>query len=133
MSTVVATNINTDALVGNASANAITVRGEGSATTNLQQGLAKLWANVDGTGTSAMDDSFNASTHTDIGTGEFSVTTTNPFNSSDHSAHVSGNSSHVFLNNTNLTTTNIRLGITSGGNSLQDCDPITFTSHGDLA
>ena len=42
MSTVVATNINTDALVGNTSANAITVRGEGSATTSLQQGLCKL-------------------------------------------------------------------------------------------
>ena len=34
--------LNVDALVGNTSANAITVRGEGSATTSLQQGLCKL-------------------------------------------------------------------------------------------
>ena len=33
--------LNVDALVGVSSANAITVRGEGSATTSLQQGLAK--------------------------------------------------------------------------------------------
>ena len=43
MSTVVATNINTDALVGNTSATSITVRGEGSATTVLNQGLIKVW------------------------------------------------------------------------------------------
>ena len=53
MSTVVATNINTDALVGNTSANSITVRGEGSATTVLNQGLVKVWVNFDGTASSA--------------------------------------------------------------------------------
>ena len=128
--------LRTNALEGVDAKNSITiVAGAGNiTTTNVHEGLAKLWANVDGTGTSAMDDSFNASSHTDIGTGEFSVTTTNAFNNSDHSAHVSGNSSHVFLNNTNLTTTNIRLAVVaSDGSTLQDCDPVTFTSHGDLA
>ena len=127
--------LKTNTLTGTSTAGSIAVTGEGnSTTTNLQQGLAKLWANVDGTGTSAIDDSFNVGSHTDIGTGEFSVTTTNAFNSSDHSAHVSGNSSHVFLNNTSLTATNIRLAVVaSDGSTLQDCDPVTFTSHGDLA
>ena len=43
MSTVVATTINTDAFVGNTSANTIIVRGEGTATTVLNQGLVKHW------------------------------------------------------------------------------------------
>ena len=49
--------LNVDALVGVSSANAITVRGEGSATTSLQQGLAKSWCNWNGIGTIAIRDS----------------------------------------------------------------------------
>ena len=60
--------LNVDALVGNTSANAITVRGEGSATTSLQQGLNKFWANVVADGTS-VSDSFNQGSFTDSGTG----------------------------------------------------------------
>ena len=61
--------LNVDALVGNTSANAITVRGEGTATTSLQQGLAKAWLNFNGTGTVAITDSFNVASITENGTG----------------------------------------------------------------
>ena len=44
--------------VVSASANSLTIRGEGSAQTSVQQGLAKAWANYSGTGTSFRD-SFN--------------------------------------------------------------------------
>ena len=57
--------LNVDALVGNTSANAITVRGEGSATTSLQQGLAKGWINMNGVGTLSSRDSLNFSSFTD--------------------------------------------------------------------
>tara|TARA_B100001059_G_C17786169_1_gene557228 strand:+ start:1319 stop:1714 length:396 start_codon:yes stop_codon:yes gene_type:complete len=77
MSTVVATNINTDALVGNASANAITVRGEGSATTSLQQGLLKVWCATATPGT--ISDSFNVSGQVDGGTGTCNNSFTNNF------------------------------------------------------
>ena len=73
MSTVVATNINTDALVGNTSANAITIRGEGSNTTNVQQGLLKNWVNFDMRNTPAARDSFNTSSFTDQTTGKVYV------------------------------------------------------------
>jgi len=62
--------LNVDALVGNTSANAITVRGEGSATTSLQQGLAKAWVNFTGVSTTAARDSFNVGSLTDISTGK---------------------------------------------------------------
>jgi len=70
MSTVVATNINTDALVGSTSATSITVRGEGSATTVLNQGLCKAWTNSDND--ASRNDSFNIDGQTDHGTGTYS-------------------------------------------------------------
>ena len=69
--------LNVDALVGVSSANAITVRGEGSATTSLQQGLAKAWINFNGTGTIATRDSFNISSIGDDGTGQYTITINN--------------------------------------------------------
>ena len=75
MSTVVATNINTDALVGNTSATSITVRGEGSATTVLNQGLLKAWVASSTPGTIA--DSFNISGQVDGGTGQYDNSFTN--------------------------------------------------------
>ena len=77
MSTIVATNINTDALVGSTSANAITVRGEGSATTSLQQGLVKCWCHYDSADGNQIEDSFNVTSVTDNGTGNHTVTIAN--------------------------------------------------------
>ena len=65
--------LNVDALVGNTSANAITVRGEGSATTSLQQGLCKAWAQIEGDITGYFD-SFNTSSLTDVSAGRPRVT-----------------------------------------------------------
>ena len=44
-------------LTGTSTAGSIVVTGEGnSTTTNLQQGLVKAWARLDGTGTIALDE-----------------------------------------------------------------------------
>ena len=51
-------------------AGSISVQGEGTNTTNLQQGLLKVWNNFDGTATDAASrDSFNVSSMTDNTTG----------------------------------------------------------------
>jgi hypothetical protein len=71
--------LNVDALVGNTSANAITVRGEGTATTSLQQGLLKCFMDLNGTGTIALRDSFNIASVTDNGTGDYTVSINNDF------------------------------------------------------
>ena len=71
--------LNVDALVGNTSANAITVRGEGSATTSLQQGLLKCFLTLNGTGTIAILDSFNITSVADNATGTYTVTIANDF------------------------------------------------------
>ena len=74
-------------LTGTSTAGSILVTGEGnSTTTNLQQGLAKLWINFNGTGTIAARDSFNFSGLTDNGTGDYTVTLSNAMSSADYVA-----------------------------------------------
>jgi len=64
--------------VVSASANSMTIRGEGSAQTSIQQGLAKSWFRADGgAGTVVIGDSLNKSAITDNGTGQYTLTYTN--------------------------------------------------------
>ena len=69
MSGLTATTVTTDSLVGSTSANAITVRGEGSATTSLQQGLTKQWTSYNQE-TPEVYNSFNLSSMVDNATGK---------------------------------------------------------------
>ena len=70
-------NVNTIADAGGGSN--VGVQGEGTATTNLSQGLLKVWHNFDGESTVATRDRFNTSGLTDNGTGDYSLTITNDF------------------------------------------------------
>ena len=63
-------NVKVNQLSGIDTAGSIAVQGEGTATTNLQQGLNKFWMQTRGDLVTAnIQDSFNSSTVTDIGTG----------------------------------------------------------------
>ena len=70
--------LKTNTLTGTSTAGSIAVTGEGnSTTTNLQQGLCKAWENFDGVTTTAIDDSFNFGSITDVSTGRTTHTFTN--------------------------------------------------------
>ena len=69
-------NVNINQLSGIDTAGSITVQGEGTATTNLQQGLVKHWCHFR-MNTAAVDDSFNNSSITDQATGQFTMNLTN--------------------------------------------------------
>ncbi len=70
--------VKTNKLTGVTTAGSILVTGEGnSTTTNLQQGLAKHWILMNGTGTVAVTDSFNNTSITDNGTGDYTITIAN--------------------------------------------------------
>ena len=70
--------------VVSSSANSMTIRGEGSNQTSIQQGLAKAW--VLGTNAAALTDSFNIASGTDQGTGFYDYAFTNNFSSANYSA-----------------------------------------------
>ena len=71
--------------VVSASANSMTIRGEGSAQTSIQQGLCKAWANYTSVTTTAYRDSFNFGSITDNGTGDTTHTFTNAMSNNDYS------------------------------------------------
>ena len=144
--------IKTNTLTGTTSAGSIVVTGEGgSTTTNLQQGLAKLWINYDGTGTIAARDSFNAGTLTDHGTGEYTVAHTNNMASANYvtsteGTYADGNTSYkndfAIVNpsravSTPLTTSATRMTNTArsatSGATVYDVANIFFAIFGDLA
>ena len=76
--------------VVSASANSMTIRGEGSAQTSIQQGLIKSWFNFKLTDTTSLLDSFNVSTVTDNGTGRCTGSTTNNMSNSNYCISVIG-------------------------------------------
>ena len=71
-------------LTGTSTAGSIVVTGEGnSTTTNLQQGLAKVWNCFDADVSSGPRDSFNTASMTDNGTGHFDTNLTSSFVNDD--------------------------------------------------
>jgi len=78
--------LKTNTFTGTTSAGSIVVTGEGgSTTTNLQQGLCKVWIDFDGTGTISIDDSLNVTSITDNATGKTTITIANDMASGDYS------------------------------------------------
>ena len=90
-----ASTLKINTLTGVTTAGSIAVTGEGnSTTTNLQQGLAKVFCSFDGTGTPAIKDSLNATSLTDNGTGSYDINFTNDMGNTNF-AHVSGCRSEI--------------------------------------
>ena len=80
-----ASQLKVDTITGVTTAGSVVVTGEGnSTTTNLQQGLNKVWFTL---GVDAVqDDSFNCSSVDDDGTGDFGIHFTNDFNNALYSS-----------------------------------------------
>ena len=78
-----ASELKVDKFIGVTTAGSIDVTGEGnSTTTNLQQGLAKAWFQASSDTT--LSDSFNISSGTDNGTGDYSYALSNAFVNDDY-------------------------------------------------
>jgi hypothetical protein len=89
-----ASELKVNTLTGVSTAGSIAVTGEGnSTTTNLQQGLAKMWVNYTGISTTAARDSFNVSSLTDIATGQTTININNDMNNDDYSGYYYTNAS----------------------------------------
>ena len=107
-------------LTGKTSAGSIVVTGEGgSTTTNMQQGLIKAWINHDAS--VSVDDSFNRSGNTDVDTGRFRTTYTNPM----------GNALYAVLGTASLGGHYTSLGIDSNGNGITTTTVDVYTSRTD--
>jgi len=132
--------IKVDTLTGKTTAGDITVTSEGGAATqSLQQGLAKVWVNFNGTGTIAARDSLNVTSLTDFGTGEHAPNYTNALNNGNYSVHLStgdpaGGATLADQYLYALNTTYVRALVTNwSSGSAQDMPLETISIHGDLA
>ena len=130
--------------VVSASANSMTIRGEGTAHTSIQQGLIKSWVNFEQDGTHASRDSFNISSLTDGGTGITNpIGFTNNMSSANYSgsfysnAYVQANLAHTGFNNIYAggfgSRTTSGHGINSYASANADADNVQVASWGDLA
>tara|TARA_R100000005_G_C4887581_1_gene136060 strand:+ start:37 stop:444 length:408 start_codon:yes stop_codon:yes gene_type:complete len=131
--------LNVDTIKGKTTEGSITVQGEGSATTNLQQGLAKVWCNLNGTGTAAIRDSFNISGITDNGTGDYTYTFQNAMASVSYSfsASVRGDSAsndNIFnADNGHDFSTTVLIMRNRDVSAAQDSEQACIQTFGDLA
>jgi hypothetical protein len=102
-------------------------------------GSAKAWSNYSGSGT-AFRDSFNHSSATDHGTGQYTVTLTNNMSNTNYSYTASstdggGGRSSVFspLDFDNYLTSSMRGINNDTGNATEDTECVSSTFNGDLA
>jgi hypothetical protein len=74
-------------LAGTVGTNAVATSDGGAVTTNIVQGLVKLWSSLKGTDTFALLDSFNVSGATDGGTGTYTITINNNMSNIQYAAN----------------------------------------------
>ncbi len=147
MSTIVGTNIEvtnlkydsdtTSMIISNTGQ--VTIQGEGTNTTNLQQGLCKSWVFFDGSESPLTNnDSFNVSSLVDNGTGNYDKVFTNNMSSGNFSVSGTGADIIPISNNRDRNfeavaenTTQVQINFFLSGQ--QDMNFVSCQSFGDLA
>ena len=125
------------------SAGQITAQGENTNTTNLQQGLAKVWIKIDGTQSagSMPQDSFNVTNMTDTNNGRHIINYTNNMNAVHYSftgmARQDGSDDRAIIisqeEDDGTDTSNLPITTQNDGGSYVDTAGACVTIHGDLA
>jgi len=123
------------------------VASDGSSPVTLtKQSAAKAWANYKGTATNAINDSFNISSVTDNGTGDYTNNFSNSLSSADYCFQGSGSASGsgviargpVITQHTTISASALRFysnrnGDNGAGPTNLDHSILTTSIHGDLA
>ena len=126
--------LRTNALEGVDAKNSITiVAGAGNiTTTNVQEGLAKVWVQFDGQASGAASrDSFNVGSMTDGGTGNYTVNFSNNMSNDDYASAGIGNTQAI--TSEAVTTSTINLLSANASGSQSDVTIMATSILGDLA
>ena len=119
-------------LTGKTSAGSIVVTGEGgSTTTNLQQGLAKMWATH--AGNSTAQDSLNLTSITDTAAGDFNFNIANDMSNDDYAALYTSDMEQGYLSNSDRAVGVIRAIDKNISNTKTDPSFCSVSIFGDLA
>ena len=140
--------LNVDTIKGKTTEGSISIQGEGTKTTNSQQGLCKARGNIDGDASTPAfhsgSDNINISSITDVATGRYTVTMTNNFanafyqqaNHAGYRDDTNGQDYGMTLGTyayASKTTSENPLAMTYTNGSHYECDHAMFTFFGDLA
>ena len=125
--------------VVSASANSMTIRGEGTAHTSIQQGLTKAWVDIDSPTTGnnesiTLVDSFNIDSMTDNGTGQIMMVITNDMATVNYVVHISGGETGAYgaVDSGTQTASQVRVETRNSSDSVVNA--VTYVSLlGDLA
>ena len=105
------------------------------------QSVAKAWVNFDGTGTAAIQDSFNVTSLTDNGTGDYTINFTNALSNANGGVSVSADIDNIIstkaqlgisysaLSTTSVDVMTTRINETATTN--EDCQSVSLTIFGD--
>ena len=107
----------------------------------VAEGSSKMWINFNGTGTIAARDSFNFTSLTDNGTGDYSVTIADNMSNANyaHTGSSGGQNStsngavYAYDQQTARTTTLFRVLMFDVNGTVNDTPNIDISVHGDLA
>jgi len=125
--------------VVSASANSLTIRGEGTAHTSIQQGLTKAWVDIDSPTTGNTEsitlvDSFNIDSMTDNGTGQIMMVITNDMATVNYVVHISGGETGAYGAVDSGTQTASQVRVETRNSSDTVVNAVTYVSLlGDLA
>ena len=127
-----ASQLKVDTITGVTTAGSISVTGEGnSTTTNLQQSLVKVWAKFNGSSFGELD-SFNVSSFTDSGTGNYTVNINNDFSNANQ-ASIEGSGAYHAINDAGNAAGTLNIGCFNSSHSAADESRVAVHSCGDLA
>jgi Cu/Zn superoxide dismutase len=123
--------------VVSASANSLTIRGEGSEQTSVQQGLVKAWVNHD---QATVSDSHNVGSVTDNGSGDYGTNFTNNMGNANYSAgglgvHDAGSYTRIqtYDHDDPFTTAQGTINMQDTNGTQADAEPACTIYIGDLA
>jgi len=120
--------------VVSASANSMTIRGEGSNQTSIQQGLAKVWHHANEDATPVLEDSFNVASLTDTADGRQGINLTSNMANVNYAAQAANHASQSRLWFTgSLTTSSYISEAYAVANNAYQAAHQNSTAHGDLA
>lgn len=105
--------------------------------TLTKQSAAKAWVNFNGTGTVAIRDSFNLSSITDHGTGNYTENFSSAFSAADYAVGAftggSASSRDVVGDATAFSASTCEIFVTNSAETVVDSEIVTTSTHGDLA
>ena len=108
-----------------------------TAMSTINQGTAKAWINLNGTGTIAARDSFNVGSLTDNGTGEYTLTYSSSMGNDDYSSQTTADSGSGLIatlaTEGTMTTTATKTTTYNSSISPTDHAVVCLSTLGDLA